>query len=65
MAKKEFIGTPEEVAAYKQGIADERERMLTILTKYHNTFGSGDIEHSDTMMQVQYMYNFVVEKRSA
>lgn len=65
MAKKEFIGTPEEVAAYNQGVADERDRFLKILKKYHDTFGSGDLEHSDTMMQVQYMYNFVVEKRSA
>jgi hypothetical protein len=65
MAKKEFIGTPEEVAAYNQGVADERDRLLKILTKYHENFGSGNIENSDTMMQVQYMYNFVIEKRSA
>lgn len=65
MAKKEFEGTPEEVAAYKQGVADERERLVKILKKYHDTFGSGDIETSTTMMRIEYMYNFIIEKRSA
>jgi hypothetical protein len=64
MAKKKFEGTPEEVAAYEQGIADERERLLKILTKYHENFGSGDLENSDTMMQVKYVYNFIIEARS-
>jgi iron uptake system EfeUOB component EfeO/EfeM len=65
MAKKEFVGTPEEVAAYKQGIADERERLVKILKKYHDTFGSGDIETSTAMMRIEYMYNFIIETRSA
>ena len=60
-----FSGTPEEEAAYQQGVSDERERMLKILKKYHETFG-GDEELSDstTKMDVKYMYNFIMETRS-
>jgi hypothetical protein len=61
---KTFEGTPEEVAAYEQGKLEERERMLKILKKYHDNFGkSEDIETSQAMMQVQYMYNFIVDAR--
>ena len=62
MAK--FEGTPEEMAAYEKGLSDERERMLKILKKYHATFGTGeDISESTTIMQVKYMYNFIIESR--
>lgn len=63
MAK--FSGTPEEEAAYEQGVADERERMLKVLAKYHSTFGGDEeISNSTTKMDVKYMYNFIVETRS-
>lgn len=59
-----FEGTPEENIAYEKGIADERERMLKILKKYHSTFGAGeDVSESTTVMQVKYMYNFIIESR--
>lgn len=64
MAKHKFEGTPEEVAAFEKGIEWERERLLKVLKKYHENFGKGPIETSDTMMQVRYMYDFVVEKRA-
>ena len=65
MAKHKFEGTPEEVAAFEAGIAFERERLLKVLTKYHQTFGSGPIEQSDAAMHIKYMYGFVMETRSA
>ncbi len=61
MAK--FEGTPEEMAAYERGIADERERIVKILKKFHQTFGSGDISESSTMMETTYMYNFIMDTR--
>jgi hypothetical protein len=65
MAKHKFTGTPEEVAAFEKGIEFERERLLKVLKKYHENFGKGSIEESDAMMQIRYMYNFVIEARSA
>lgn len=65
MAKHKFEGTPEEVAAFEAGIAFERDRLLKVLTKYHEMFGKGPIEDSEAAMQIRYMYGFVVEKRSA
>lgn len=63
MAKK-FTGTPEEEAAYQKGVQDERDRMLKILVKFHDTFGKEeDISKSETSMKVAYMYNFIVESR--
>jgi hypothetical protein len=61
MAK--FEGTPEEMAAYQKGIEAERERILKILRKFHQTFGSGDIAESTTMMETKYMYNFIIDAR--
>lgn len=62
MAK--FSGTPEEEAAYLKGVEDERERMLKVLKKYHDTFGGDeDISKSSTSMNIEYMYNFIVESR--
>jgi hypothetical protein len=59
-----FSGTPEEMIAYNQGVADERDRMLKILTKYHSTFGKTEsLEVSDASMLIKYMYNFIVESR--
>lgn len=61
MAK--FEGTPEEMAAFEKGVATERERFLKILKKFHENFGSGDIAESTTMMEIRYMYNFIMETR--
>lgn len=52
------------MAAYEQGVTDERDRMLKILVKYHSTFGKTEsVEESDAMMLIKYMYNFIVESR--
>ena len=56
-------GTP-EYNVFMQGVEAERTRLTQILSKYHQNFGSGPIETSETQMQIQYMYNFVVEKRT-
>lgn len=61
MAK--FEGTPEEMAAFEKGIAFERERFIKIIKKFHENFGSGDIAESNTMMEIKYMYNFVMDSR--
>lgn len=61
MAK--FEGTPEEMAAYEKGVADERERFLKILKKFHQNFGAGDIAQSTTTMEIRYMYEFIMNSR--
>lgn len=64
MTLANFSGTPEEEAAYNKGVADERDRMLKILVKYHETFGKGEeVSESDASMNIKYMYNFIVESR--
>jgi len=47
-----------------EGVAAERERLRSILAKYHENFGTGAIEESDATMKIVHMYNFVVEKRA-
>jgi len=49
---------------FMEGVAAERERLRSILVKFHESFGTGAIEESDTMMKIKNMYNFVVEKRA-
>lgn len=56
-------GTP-EYEVFMQGVAAERLRLRQILEKYHENFGTGPIEESNTTMQIVHMYNFVVEKRA-
>ena len=56
-------GTP-EYDLFMQGVEAERLRLKQILEKYHQNFGTGPIEESDTMMKIMNMYNFVVEKRA-
>lgn len=52
------------MAAYQQGVDDERNRMLKILKKFHETFGGDeDVSESKTSMNINYMYNFIVESR--
>jgi hypothetical protein len=56
-------GTP-EYEVFVEGVAAERERLRSILAKYHENFGTGPIEQSDATMKIVHMYNFVVEKRA-
>ena len=56
-------GTP-EYDVFMEGVEAERTRLKQILEKYHENFGTGAIESCDTQMQIQYMYNFIVEKRA-
>jgi hypothetical protein len=56
-------GTP-EYNLFMEGVGAERTRLKQILEKYHENFGIGAIESSDTQMQIQYIYNFIVEKRA-
>jgi hypothetical protein len=56
-------GTP-EYEVFVEGVTAERERLRSILAKYHENFGTGAIEESDATMKIVHMYNFVVEKRA-
>jgi hypothetical protein len=56
-------GTPEH-DVFMQGVEAERLRLKQILDKYHENFGTGAIEESDTTMKIMHLYNFVVEKRA-
>jgi hypothetical protein len=49
---------------FMEGVAAERERLRSILAKYHENFGTGAIEESDATMKIVNMYNFIVEKRA-
>ncbi len=64
MSKNTFEeGTP-EFDAFEAGVAAERERLVKILERYHNTFGEGDLKDSTTKMEIKYMYQFATEARS-
>lgn len=64
LSKNKFEeGTP-EYEAFEAGVAAERLRLRKILEKYHNTFGSGNVEDSSTKMEIRYMYDYVNESRS-
>jgi hypothetical protein len=59
------MDTPEELSDYERGVADERDRLLKVLLKFHQTFGTDEpIESSQVSMQIKYMYEFVIEKRA-
>lgn len=65
MANPYEEGSPEAVA-FDAGAESERVRLRKVLDKYHKTFCGGDIlDHKCTKtMEIQYMYDFVVEARS-
>jgi len=56
-------GTP-EYEAFEAGVQAERTRLMKVLEKYHRTFGTGNLEESETTMQLKYMYDYVNESRS-
>jgi hypothetical protein len=56
-------GTP-EYEVFMQGVEAERLRLKQILEKYHENFGTGPIDQSETMMRIMHVYNFIVEKRA-
>ena len=64
MSKNKYEeGTP-EYKAFEEGVEAERTRLVKILTKYHQTFGSGDITESETTMQIKNLYEFATEART-
>jgi len=62
--KNPYAEDTPEYEVFMQGVEAERTRLTRILDKYHENFGTGAIEESETQMQIRYMYNFIVEKRA-
>ena len=56
-------GTP-EFEAFEAGVEAERTRLNKVLAVYHKRFGQGEINESETAMQIRYMYEYVNESRS-
>tara|TARA_B110000503_G_scaffold62879_1_gene99499 strand:+ start:688 stop:897 length:210 start_codon:yes stop_codon:yes gene_type:complete len=56
-----------EYEAFNEGVQAERDRLLSVINKYHRTFCSGDLsEHEDCTktMQIRYLYDFATETKT-
>lgn len=62
--KNPYEETDPNYKVFLEGVNAERERLLKLLTLYHNRFGQGDLATSDAKMQINYMYEFVSGKEA-
>lgn len=49
---------------FMEGVNAERKRLMKLLELYHSRFGEGELETSNSNMQIRYMYEFVNGKEA-
>ncbi len=64
MSKNPYEEGTQEFDIFEAGVAAERDRLVKILERYHNTFGEGDLKNSSTKMEIRYMYQFATEAKT-
>ena len=45
---------------FAEGVAAERDRLIKVLSDYHNAFSGGDMMESEMKMEIRYLYEFLI-----
>jgi hypothetical protein len=69
VSKNKYEKDTAEYQIFEEGVQAERDRLLSVLNKYHRTFCKDGSELSDHLacdktMQIRYLYEFVAETKT-